>query len=1095
MRMPNNSITQSTGIGHAIHAEEHAHVYVGDLVITSLSSRDLIRFTKKILLFITHRDWYTAETYLESLNSVSSLNDECKNLLKLLKYRISIYQDKEKNIDQDLFIELLRSPHSDATIKDIVESIYIHHLSTISKENAISRYEKSKNKGSYTEEIFLETLANKGNLLHFIDSETSEALEHELCASIRCAIRCKAFQLATDLAEELKKRYKNENSKILLSTAKAYQIHEDIGGRHHWTISQKLMENLNERINECIELKKDSNDNRVVHIAAILLSATWFQHSTLIEICLEKIKEAEKVAPRIGEFILPADKEDISTKSTIEILKKTESSIDESNFSQILYALAEGEISNRDVKVWLENGGKISESDAQKLDFIEISIISISCEEQDKQKKLYLSKRLDFFLENHEESLSNLNILSVHQLCQNLKRIGLPLYTIKLIEPLIPDSPWASPALDVYAEALLESDQTEKLDNLINRMNGVDESFSFIAIKIERELSLENLEKAIDLVEKALKKYKNYCYFWSTLLRVLYVAKPEQPEINDVISRIPHEILERYSDDGFTLLHLIAKTDLALAESFILEWFIDNPVKMAVNITNFHFYTLDQNRPQIEKQYPSKRCSTAVVYSSGNRNFTKLLVNSCSQSEYLLSTDSPLGEFLRDQDVGAEIKLGFTDYKIIEKIQPIVGAFRISTNVRNDMNPGTDCFYQLSVESDGVEDILNHIESITQKKELLSPEINGNSIPILMRLNETHNSNLVRGAFLYLLDEDSNKTFKIPSNGDENVDSVVLDVLSLSYLALTGFCHGLLRTGVKLYITRETKDLVSEWLYKTGRPNYLSIAKIESGFIKTTADDVKKDESYKNLCLLLDNCIQLSSKSIDIPEMIIKIRDIVDISHYSSIKASISHSIPLLCLDSMLCSYYQQLNISLANTSKLIINANLASNHNEKRHAECHVRFGLPVPLVHQDVIMLCQEKGYKQYLAAEIIKSYPNNYHSSDIALQVLTGCCLKSICSAYLGIYRQLGASDWRYTEHIVYACCESAMVCLDGESSEHKIATLIYQVMHMTSSTNQISELALSLFNQFISGHFLDVKEINKKIISIYKSEKPKISKSQN
>jgi hypothetical protein len=207
--MPNNSITQSTGIGHAIHAEEHAHVYVGDLVITSLSSRDLIRFTKKILLFITHRDWYTAETYLESLNSVSSLNDECKNLLKLLKYRISIYQDKEKNIDQDLFIELLRSPHSDATIKDIVESIYIHHLSTISKENAISRYEKSKNKGSYTEEIFLETLANKGNLLHFIDSETSEALEHELCASIRCAIRCKAFQLATDLAEELKKRYKN----------------------------------------------------------------------------------------------------------------------------------------------------------------------------------------------------------------------------------------------------------------------------------------------------------------------------------------------------------------------------------------------------------------------------------------------------------------------------------------------------------------------------------------------------------------------------------------------------------------------------------------------------------------------------------------------------------------------------------------------------------------------------------------------------------------------------------------------------------------------------------------------------------------------
>ncbi len=1092
--MSSDSITQKTDIGHNITAEVGASVSIGDLVITSLSSSDLVTFSKQLLRSITCRDWNTAETYLTSLKSIGSLDDECNALLALLEYKLSLCQGHTTLINKELFLDLLRSPRSGSVIKDIVESIYIQHLSLSSEEDANHRHRNSLHKGSYSEEVFYEKLANIEDLSQRLEKGTFDLYEHELCSLVRCAIRTGEFQLAVEVAVSLNQNYSNINSNILLSLANAYRIHKEVDGKHYWLLSSPLMIELEGRINDCLELAKSSSDHRVAQVATILLAVTWFQRSDLIEICSANIEEAEKVIPQAGKFLraqLDGMNRCVSAK---DILRKDELTISEDEYVRVSSEFFKGTITDREVRKWLEKGGNVSALDHQAEGLMFIILNSIACAPEDNKQKLKLSGLLDDYIKSSFGNIREYSIQVIYRLCTQLMRVEFPLYVVQLLEPLLPINPWASPVLNIYAEALLGSDQFEKLDALIECMEGVDESFRLQAVKIERALQANNFREAIEFTERALTKYSESCYYWSVLLRNLDLANSTTSETEMAVSRIPKKILANFSDDGLRLLHFIAKGDLNLAESFILEWFINDPVGMAIHVTNFHFNYIHHDQVADDKSYSSQRCSLAIVYSLGKRQYTKLLVDNCGSSEYLLDSNCTLGEMFVDADIGDEIKSGMNRYKIIEKLQPIVAAFRISLDIRQDINTGNDCFHQFFVESGNVEEMLEKIGSISNRERLTEAEIDGKTIPLLMRLAHTHRSDLVRGALSYLLDKDSNQHFRLYSEGETIEQAVVLDVLSIAYLSLTGFSYGLIKTGFKIYVTAETKSIVSDWLEQTGRADYLSIGKVGDSFIRTTAEDVAKDKTFKNLGVLLNNCELIIPASIDMPETLAKFRDMLDVSHYSSLKASISHSIPFLCLDSMVCTFYRGLEVKLANAYQFMVDINLATSSGDSRHVECHVQFGLAVPLMHTDVIELCRQKESGQYWAAEIIKLYPNSYPSPEIALQVLSECCLKSICSAYLEVKGQFHSSEWRYAERVVNACCSSAMVCLEGESSEQRLAVLIWRVLDSLSPMGAVSRFALVFFQLFVRGHFLDVQQISLELEAMNSVEETVARKSE-
>lgn len=1084
--MGDSIVTQTSGVGHIINAAENANVSIGDLNITSLSSSDLLTFTKQLLKFITYRDWVMVKAYIASLKSLGSLDDECNSLIEILEFRFFQLTGANTDIDPDLFIDLLRSPRSVSLVKDVVESIYIHHLSIESKDNAKNRYVNSSHKGSFSFEVFYELIADSKDLDAILEGGISEFLEHELCSLVRCAIRCKNFEIATQLSKAMFNKYKNINSEILFSLSLAYELYEEIDGKHYWLINHDVMEKLEERINHCICLYKENSDKRIVQIAAVLLASTWFQAVGLRDICVDNIEEAEKVTPNIRDFISLNKEEDNNIVSIKDMLNKDELAISEQEFTKISSAFIEGNLNERQIKKWINSGGKVTSTSDVAEEFIQIILNSMVCSNDDRQHKFDLSKRLESFIEVNQNTLSELNIHAIYELSLNLYRIDLSLHVVKLVEPLIHINPWSSPIVDIYAQSLLASDQLGKLDELLTNIS--KDSFRLLAVRIERAHISNDFKRAISLANIGVSKYKKSCFYWSHLLRAYYAGNLELDKTQIVVSRIPKEIINEFSFDGLNLIHLIAKTDLSLAESVILEWFIDDPVGVATHLTNLHFNNLKRDSNHTKNVYPSKRCSTAFVYTKGGRTFTKLLVDDCKASEYLLNPESPLGELLNDLEVGEEAKEGISTIKLIEKLPAIVGAFRISTNIRDDINPGDDCFYSLSInEDDGVEGMLKQIDSISQEKQTIEHEIDGKAIPILMRLKHSHEADIVKGAFIYLCDGASNKSLSLFSEGKVVDDAVILDVLSLAYFCLTGLSKGLMKAGVKVYVTKETHDLVNFWLDDMGRVDFLSIAKVGDEFIKTTANDIAKDSNICNLKELIESCEVLIPSSLNMPEMLASLKDVVDICHYSSLKASISHSIPFCCVDPAFCQLYTQLDVILADVYKLAVDAKSASKSTNLSLAECNIQFNLPVPLSHQDVIELCSKEGKGQYLASEVIKKYPEGYSSSENALYVLTNICLKSISSAYLGLKGRFDLSDWKYTEHIVYACSSSSIRSLKGDTCEKRLALLIYHVLESFKTMEDVTKFTLTFFRRFVHGHFLDVKQIDLELNVLRDSKK--------
>ena len=1084
--MDSNSVIQKTGLGHNINASETAEVNVGDFIISSLSSNDLVTFTKQLLRCMTHRDWKTACTYINSLKAVSPLDDECKGLLKLLEYKLNLLQNRDTHINQDLFLSLLRSSRSGAVIKDIVESIFIYHLSHMSESKARNRFLTSPHKGSFSEEVFYENLANSEDLEKRLDSGVQDLFEHELCALSRCALRCKKYQLAADIAERLNNEYPNDNSEILLSNANVYRLHHEIDGRHYWLINRDTMNELNARVDECLELAKRSSDFRVIHIAGVLLAATWFQSDDLMAICSKNIEEAEKVIPQARKLLLANTEEAGDFSSTKELLNQKHLTLSENGFIQVSTDLFNGVIQVHQVRKWLKKGWEVAAADEYTKEFIQISLKLIACTPDNKEQTSRISEQLEIFLNSSPEKLGEFNIQVIYQLCISLRRVGLPFFVVKLLEPRLPNTPWASPALDIYAEALMMSDQFGKLDTLLKKMEGAVTSPRLMSVNIESACLSDSFVRAIELIELALVKYKHSCYYWALLLRALYLSNSTHSKIESAVSNIPKEILNKYSDEGLNLIGLISRSNLSLAESVILEWFIDNPVGMAIQVTNLHFNNIERSYIPEEIIYPSDRCSMAVVYRCNNIQYTKLLVEDCGPSEHFLDTDSPLGQLFIDANADEEINLGALSYKVVEKLHPTVGAFRISLKIRDNINLGNDCFHTFQIEEDGIEGLLRQIDSLHEPNQLIEPEIDGKIIPLMMRLNNTHPNDLVSGAFIYLNDKVSNRYFSLYSEGEYIKKSVVLDVLSLAYFSMTGLSHGLMNTGVNLYITKETHRITSDWLEQMSKVDYLSIAKTESGYVKTTAKDVEKNSSINNLRALLKGTEILSPISIDMPEVLTKVRDIMDISHYSSLKASISHSIPFLCLDAQFCGFYNQLDVTTANAYQLMMDSTLANSRNKSCLAKSHIQSGLAVPLMHQDVIELCSQKEVGQYWASEILKKHPYTYPSPEVALYVLTNCCVKSVCSAFLGYKGDFYLSEWRYTEHIINACCESGMMCLKGETCEQRLALLIYQVLKILKPANNATKMALALFKTFISGHFLDIQNMDAELLILRETE---------
>ncbi|WP_438467514.1 PIN domain-containing protein [Marinomonas sp. PE14-40] len=1058
------SVTQANRDGgHNVNAV-NSNISIN--TFNGLSTTDLIASVRLFNCLISRRSFSSAEDSLDTLETINNVSTEGPLLFSILKFKLKLYQGELPVIGRDVFLKLLKGSSLNNDLKDYVSSVFIDFLSINSSDQAIQYYHDCKHRSTFCDAVYFEKFAKIDELQKSL-SKTIEAEEEMLCALIRGFRRNYKFTQAAETAKLLNQYYPNENSQFLNIHEATLKLVSEIGATHFWMISSQSKKTLNTLIDDFLEHNQNTIDIRNINIAAYLLQLTSYEHTALKKICENNHVEVRKYIPNF--------KIDNSILEPLESILDANSSIDENIFLRV-YRAIDNKLITEKFADWLEAGGEVlCESPELKvlIDLLQKSVLWTPSDESQLSLKKDVSKEQ---IEELKAIVGKINPHILYQLCESFNNAHMPHHTVALLEPIISDSPWPSPLVEVFAFALKANDRHQSLKDLLSSFEDISTNLNLIILSSELARSLNDFKEAKRLTEIATNTYPKQLYCWYLHFLTIQSSNTAEGisdhiELCEALKKMPLELFETYSDLAKTVLHYVNLVDKSFVSSIALKWFISNPYERAKDITELYLNDLQKGGNLITLPNQTvKNCQFGVTYTkSGEAPTTKLLVKNAPKNVSLIDLHTPLGNFLEKSKVGDETKIGIYNYKVIEKSPAPVAVFRIASRLREEHNSGEDCFYRFNTDPNDVVGSMASILEQFPKKSLIPPVINGSPFPLLVRIN-FDKENLVKATLDYLMDRESNLQTALLDNGETNYSELVIDSLTMIYLALGGYSKGLISLPIKLFITIETNITLSNWVEERFNPNYLSIDIIDGKLIKFDSKSASQDEFILNLRELLKHCQVAEPALYDMPHELIQFKRLLDSSHYSSLKLSASLSIPLLCLDHQMTSFYDTNSlITIANLNDLIKRL-LIQIPNNNLHLAQHVHNDFVAPVGHSDIERLCCGTTQEQWLAFKLIDK-----HSSVIGIEHLFMYSYLAISNAVEGSIYRLQLSQSKYAEHIVNACCKVAISKQMYDNSINGLTALsAFLLIRLHSSHNQRYQLGSELLGRFCHGHFINLKQ---------------------
>ncbi|WP_417310921.1 PIN domain-containing protein [Devosia sp.] len=1067
--MQDEKYEQNNTSGMNILATDEATVSV--INFSGVSAIHLASTLKSFILNILKGRREQCLQEIKTLKLIKNISENGKNLLRALEYIANI-KDPVFEISRDEIISILNSVESDEDIKDFAQYVLIRSLFEELEDKAIAHFKILTERKYFTELLYLEKFSD-GEYLESVASKKSIYLlnESELCAMVYAYIRLNIFEKALEMSNVLFEYYPNENSVFLKNYSKVFILNEKIKGGHFWTVNADLNDELQGLIKSTIEFDNEFKDGRNARVAAVLLVIVFFQNSKLINIVLNNIDEAKKVVPEISNILELGN--DLNLKlSSIE-------NITFEDFIRIyIDALLNGKL--KEISSWLDGGGDIhfdssSESDCNLIDILKALVRS---ESNDEIINDDFRKKLSLFL----TSASTINPMILFYICLHLNHKEKYHFTIMILKDIVFETPWASPVIELYAEALFSTDQLEVLHNLLNSIQGIENSFKLLNIKIRFEIESNNISLAKDISGILIDKYPDSLEGWYFRIFLLYredpnLGKETKEKINNFISDVPKYKLLQFSNLAKEIVRLIAPVNHKFCEEIATEWFIDDPEERAIDVTEILFSRLFENYEATDGQVLNSRCLYGVNYLMNGREFSKLVIDGGKKSSYFIDRNSHLGNSIDKASDGEEFKIGGNSYKLKSKIPASVAVYRMAVDLRNDNNLGDDCFYKFYVSEDDVKgSFLDAIGSLP-KHELLPPTVDKRLVPLLARVAK--GSDYVKQAHQYLTSKESNSYVKLYNDELECPKSFVADVVSIVYLALGGFGKALSKSNYKIFISKETKAILDYWIKDKSRSDYFSIGVFGEDLIKYTSESLSNDCFLKNIKIIFNSCNVLENKIVNVPEGINCLKDNLDPSHYASIKLSLSHKLEVLCVDFQICEYYKNIGVKVANIYDLVKNLKKLDDKNYVyilNHAVCDY----PTIIYFEDLVTFLNNRDCGIWAVSNILMK-----HRKKVSIMDLSEICSCSILGSSYYSLSEVRLSEERDLERLVNNCCFSSMFDKDDIFVDKGLAIIMASVILKVNQVNPDKlKLLYELFERFIKGHFLSIETVVAKINLVFK-----------
>ncbi|GKX60348.1 GapS6b family protein [Leminorella grimontii] len=1104
------------GVGNNISGDQNQYI----TIYQEISPKSISKAIESILLDLKNRKNDSAKTKLDILKTVEALDDESKAIIDTLYIHFNLAENNE--LETAFFtINTFLTSHKNSQLHDLCLSAFIRLCCKKNNErDALDRYAYENHPSIYANEAYYELLADENTLIKAFENNKFTLKENELIGIIRGAFRVGNSQLSYEVSEWLNNSFHTHNSQVLLLFSQALKLNPIVANTHYWLCSPELRNELFDIANRTVTLCKEPNqlDSRLFNIAVPITDYLHGEHSELLSLCRGNINIVrrlnEKIAVRIDRSLLEDDinSPELLIEKAVQDEKYKDKLINnllnEKSISYRSFYILSRIASSKQLREWIEKDGKILGENEYESDLYNLHLKLLSI--HDNKEIHYIDKvKNDFInvMEKYKEKISHLNPEYAQELAQNLSSAGLPYEGYCLLGSLIDMDKyfWNSPFVNTYIHCLYESQQYLKLSTFLEHIQKESWDISIFIIKAALFELDGNFDKAQEMINEGIELDRLNLIAWEYKINLNRRLKNEN--IKDLLQEIPEELFDSPTKTGYRLLILMPHYNLfKKAEKFIISWFIQDPNKNAIYMSNFNFNlreidiynpdnenSLEEHKPLLSVSNEVGNCLGGVTYKSDNKIFTKLIVKDIKNPHpALLDYKSPIVKILSGLNVGEPQKNGIETIEVVERMTPYVAAFRISIELREALNDGRDVFHSFSVPEDpeGMIQVLKEKISFTNKIE--NSDIFSNpAIPIIFKSRHINSLDPIKAA----LEQFTHAKFvkhDLISLGYEYENEAILDIYTICYLSLTQLSKNLSQIGFNIKITNETKLCIQNWIKQLESGNYLLAGIDDYGnLIRNTAEDIKRNfgDTISEMEHIINTADVVYPRLFNTPKELLELQHFIDNVTYSTIVASISLDIPWLCIDQAFGTFFKALGFKLYNPYNLFLKLGRDLNFESKKLGlYLHTLNCIPYTTTLNDFYLLAKSEDNLSYIyLIKLINKYPqaikDNIHEHIEFLSIILSIFIHN--GYFNGKFLERAPEyDFKVNspftfgvEDVFYTCCNCILNYPGKMESDKRIAIFIRSLIRKNRYSHSIIAWLKIAASLYISGHFLSFEEINK------------------
>ncbi|MEL4408393.1 PIN domain-containing protein [Shewanella algae] len=1057
--------------------------------INGVTSKDLVLLVNDIAKHICHRDFAKAQELLAVANRLDGVGAEVNEIMWAISQEIDYLKEGLNSFDRARFLSILRNENIPMTIKSILYGVFIDIVCISDKESAIAIYRDivGKFESSFLNEVFYRCLSDRDVL---ISSSSFDSLllkdDLELLGIIRGLNRHEEFSLSLELCVTLYERFPSDCAKRIRILTEACLYATEINRGDIFSIDIERYNALTKLIEEFFDFSFDDKLRTIILIN--LNIATSFCFEELITAAYEVVDDIAEIDGSIAETIRKSCEgigSDLSINLTSEVITPDE-------YSKLCLSMVNNSIDFADVRSWVSAGGKVSFEEEVCQAFADLNLCSLlySCSEDD----IKLRGKLRTFISNYSEEFDKISYMAMLNLCNRMLKVEQHVYVCDLLKPFVHQSSWQSPLFNCYLESLFQSEKYDSFIKAISHLEHENKSKYILVKECSIYWSVGDFANARKSILELIKREPEDAEAWASLLVLEKELGSQKDDLVSLVDSIPSEVFKEYKQSTLGLLYFIAKElDVGRVLSVMSDWFVCSPNELAKPLTDIHTNLISDKVDVITQTIPTERCLDGVVYSDGFNKYSKILVRGVIASHpSLIAVDSPIGSVLSRLNIGeSENIAGIGEITLLERMNPLVATFRHAMDIRSSTNDGSDAFRQLEVPSDSNEmvDYLTRFMKSVKGDETKQKSILENpSIPFSMKIQNIYSSYPVKGAIICLSSKGIAETIKLNSEGTsiEDCESIIIDLLTACYLAVTGFANTFSTSSVKLYVNDENARAIRAWLDDINRDDYMTVNVTEYGLVRSTGDEIRAEYSDFISCLelLLERASILTPTISDVPSEVVELKRFFDQRVYSTFRESVTYNIPWLCLDHFvagLAIHYKHQIVSISD----FVNRNVSNIDYEDRHFGLRLAIGsgLPVPIMYADLITMSMSSNIRDvYLVSEFFKNslVISNDKEKDM-LSILTRINVNLIENAYLD-RNAIGSNltcQFRMDiiEKVFNYSCRAVISSKCNGTCEQKLARFVVHLFGEVSHVNVLNSIFQRWASMFVIGNFLDIKEVNR------------------